>query len=228
MNYSKTDQPGSRPEGLPAPATDAPDLFEAPPAPAGLTGAPGLALPPRIDPSALRREEQRILPSGRAVQMRRLTTKEYLDAKERAAGLVGEITRTNPDPQGRRTSALEEREMMALCITAYTDPFDWTPWMEEQLRVQQAAWEKEHPATDGQPAAPYIPNLDPVALLDRLPPGAWRSTTPFELLTPGDRSLESIFTEVADWAVLVATGSKMLLPTRDFSAIVGKARTVVR
>lgn len=207
------------------------DLFDQQAPAGGAPAAPSLALPPRIDPASLQREEQRILPSGRGVQMRKLTTREYLDAKERAAGLVGELTRTNPDPQGRRTSAAEEREMMALTITAYTDPFDWTPWMEEQIEAQRVAWAAAHPAeglAEGQTPPPFVPMFDPVALLERLPPGAWRRCSPMELLTPGPNSMESVFTEVSDWAAMIAIGSKLLLPTRDFSVILGKARTVVR
>ena len=42
---------------------------------------------------------------------------------------------------------------------------------------------------------------------------------------PG-RALNDVFTEVADWEVLTACAATMMLPTRDLSMIVGKARVV--
>lgn len=204
------------------------DLGEAfaplPPIPAA---DPGGARPPR---APTQRMEEVLLPSGRAVRIRAVKTREYLGAKERAAATAGDPTR-NPDPGGRRYAAAVDRELLALALVAYTGPLDWGPVLDAQLdqqeRAHRAMLEREARPPEQWPPFVFVP--DAAALLATIPPEQWVPTTPLDLLQGGEGvGLESVFDGVADWEVLVATTARLLMPSRDLSGIAGKGRAVVR
>lgn len=179
---------------------------------------------PQAPAPATGRVEDHILPSGRIVRLRRVTTAEYLGAKERATLRVGKA----PDPRGQRMTAALDRELLALMVQAYTAPedVDWHALMQAQAAQQQAAWDARFGAlpVEERPAFVYVP--DRAGLIAQVPLTLFRPTTPQELLTVPGRTLDAVFTEVADWEVLTACAATMMLPTRDLSAIVGKARVV--
>lgn len=197
------------------PAIDAPAPAQVAPAPARMLGT-GNA-----------RQEEHILPSGRVVRLRRITTGEYLGAKERATVRVGK----HPDPKGTRQGEALNREVLCLMVVAYTSPdIDWETLMEQQAAQQEAAHLLKYPvAADGMPAsdAPafsYVP--DRAALVAQVPASAYTMTTPQLLMIAGPQCIDNVFTEVADWEVLGMCAGQMLLPSRDLSRIVGKARVV--
>lgn len=168
-----------------------------------------------------------ILPSGRAVRLRTVTTAEYLDAKERAASNAGDLAK-RPDPRGTRFARELDREMVALAVVAYTDCLDWTPSVEAQVKAQAAAHETMVQGLAPEARPPFEFQPDTAALLNTLPETAWHATTPLALVTPGDGELFAVFSDVADWEVLTRVAGDLLLPRRNMAAFVGKAQRVMR
>lgn len=188
----------------------------------------GAALPPPRIPTAGIRYEEVILPSGRVVRMRRVRTDEYLSAKERAAADCGDPAR-NPDPRGLRFSAALDRELLGLCVVAYTAPLEWSPVLEADVTRQQAAHDERMATLPPEQRTPFFPAPTNVGEMVATVPGeAWHPTTPLELMGKGEHGLLSIFDSIADWEVLTSCAGRLLLPVRDLSGIVGKAVSVVR
>lgn len=166
-----------------------------------------------------------ILPSGRAVRLRAVTTGEYLDAKERAASNVGD---RRPDPRGVRFARELDREMVALALVAYTDRLDWSSSVEAQVNAQLLEHEAMVRGLAPEARPPFEFQPDTAALLNTLPETAWHATTPLALVTPGDGELFTVFSDVADWEVLTRVAGDLLLPRRNMAAFVGKAQRVMR
>lgn len=222
MSTSKSTAPTFTVEGPDDPYVVQPQEAPAKPAPQVTAG-----LPAPYNPAPSQSLEEFILPSGRAVRLRSVRTEEYLGAKERAAATAGDPTK-NPDPRGARMTAALDREMLALVVVAYTDELDWTPTLDAQAATQLMAWgaATKELAPEARPEFKFVP--DASGLLAALPETAWHATTPMELTIPGPRSLLSVFNGIADWEVLTSMAGRLLLPKRNLSAIVGKARTVSR
>lgn len=189
------------------------------------TGSP---LPPPRIPTAGVRYEETVLPSGRVVRMRRVLTSEYLAAKERAAADCGDPQR-NPDPRGLRFAAALDRELLGLCVVAYTAALEWGPVMEAEVLQQQAAHDARMATLPREQHTPFFPAPPDVgALVATVPASAWHPTTPLELMGKGEHGLLEVFSSIADWEVLTSCAGRLLLPARDLSGIVGKAVSVVR
>lgn len=62
-----------------------------------------------------------ILPSGRAIRLKRLTTPDVFLAQERAADNIG----TKSDPGGVRLGNAMTRELMKICLKQITQPLEW-------------------------------------------------------------------------------------------------------
>lgn len=193
-------------------------------APAPVAAPVGVAPTAPAAPAATGRVEDHILPSGRIARLRRVSTVEYLGAKERANARVGKA----PDPKGLRLTAAMDRELLALMVIAYTPAaaVDWYALMQGQAVAQQAAWDARFADKPAEERPPFVYVPDRAALVAQVPETTFVPTTPMELLTTPGRTLDSVFTEVADWEVLTACAAAMMLPTRDLSMIVGKARVV--
>jgi len=171
--------------------------------------------------------EEVIVPSGRAVRLKVVTTAEYLGAKERAAATAGDPTK-RPDPRNTRFSAALDRELLALAVTAYTDPIDWPRLLDAQQQKQARAWAE---ATKGMPDAErpaFVFTPDVAALLAAVPAASWQATTPLALSTPGKQAITEVFDSVADWEVLTRVAGSLLMPSADLAGIVGKAQRVTR
>lgn len=194
------------------------------PATAPVAAPVGVAPTAPAAPAATGRVEDHILPSGRIARLRRVSTAEYLGAKERANARVGKA----PDPKGLRLTAAMDRELLALMVIAYTPAaaVDWYALMQGQAVAQQAAWDARFVGKPAEERPPFVYVPDRAALVAQVPETTFVPTTPMELLTAPGRTLDSVFTEVADWEVLTACAAAMMLPTRDLSMIVGKARVV--
>jgi hypothetical protein len=211
------------PSPVPQPQAATGEVFEIDDAPPSAAALP----PPRIPTAGVRYEEV-ILPSGRVVRMRRVRTDEYLSAKERAAADCGDPAR-NPDPRGLRFSGALDRELLGLCVVAYTAPLEWSPVLEADVTRQQeahAARMETLPPEQRTPFLPAPPKLD--ELIATVPPEAWHPCTPLELMGKGEHGLTTVFDSIADWEVLTSCAGRLLLPVRDLSGIVGKAVSVVR
>jgi hypothetical protein len=200
-----------------------------PEAVAGLVGdssAPGATLtlprPRKVAPRVS--TEEFILPSGRAVRLRAITTEEYVGARERAANATGDVTK-KPDPNGARYQALLDVHMLSLMVQAYTDPMDWSETRAAQKVAQAAAFEREHRDTplDERPRFEFTP--DPDAMLEALDPEDWRTATPMSLMIPtASTYIRKVFNEPADWDMLAAVAAVVMTPRRDLAGIAGKAR----
>jgi len=180
------------------------------------------ALPTRRAPC-----EEVILPSGRAVRLKVVTTAEYLGAKERAAATAGDPAK-RPDPRNTRFSASLDRELLALAVTAYTDPIDWPRLLAAQQQQQAKAWAASVEALPEADRPPFVFAPDVKALLAAVPATTWQATTPLALSTPGKHSLTEVFDSVADWEVLTRVAGSLLMPSADLAGIVGKVQRVTR
>lgn len=166
-----------------------------------------------------------ILPSGRAVRIRRVTTAEYLGAKERALAAAA------PGEEGRltgRVSTALDRELLALAVVAYTASRSW----EEELARQEAEHLAKFPPAEvarlreaGLPVPPFA--ADPEAALASVLPEEWLGVRPLDLLH-GELSVEHLFSEVADYQCLVDLVGRSLLPAANLRGLVGKSRTAAR
>lgn len=208
-----------------APAASAPEVFFDEPVPAPDAG--GARRPPTPPTGSGRKLEEVILPSGRAVRLSLVKTAQYLEAKERAAATAGDPAR-QPDPRGARYTRALDHEMCALSVVAYTEALEWDDALASDAEAQRAAYTAKYGEPPHPSAPPYIYQPDAAAMLATVPESAWLPTTPLELLTPGERSLDSVFCDVADWEVLTASVGRLLLPKRNLSGVVGKGRPVVR
>lgn len=188
---------------------------------------PGVAQDEGARARSAKEWDEVVLPTGRAVRIRRLGTREYLAVKEAAATAVGD----SPDPGGARYQLAMNREGLARALVAYTEPLDWAAAMEAQERARKAAakaaWDAAQESLPRKDRKSFVFMYDVQALLAGVSADEWQRTTPQELLV-GERSLEVVFNDVADWEVLVATVARSLLPKRDLSGIAGKVVRVAR
>lgn len=178
-------------------------------------------------PSGATLYTEAVLATGRAVRVRKVTTAEYLGAKERAMASVNgkglEAAVVNA-----RTAAALDRELIALALVAYTDARDWSA---ELLRQQEAYSAKYTEAEVARLAAANTPvpvftvNVDEA--LASIPAGEWHPVRPIDLLV-GSRSVEDIFDDVADYQGLVNVVGSTLVPAVDLKGLVGKSRTAAR
>jgi len=177
--------------------------------------------PPFAPPSLY---TEAILPSGRAVRIRRVVTAEYLGAKERALAAAG------PE-EGRltaRVSTALDRELLALAVVAYTAPRSWEAELARQEAEHLAKFPPEEVARlqeAGLPVPPFAP--DPEAALASVLPEEWLGVRPLDLLH-GELSVEHLFSEVADYQCLVDLVGRSLLPAANLRGLVGKSRTAAR
>ena len=191
-------------------------------------------VPPK--PGAHRgRLEDHILPTGMIVRLRRVTTAEYLACKQRAA--LDADPRT-PDPGAARHTAAMNRQMLALALVAYVpgDAVDWDDLMRAQVEQQQQQHDAHHArveraardaGVEPPPRVPFVYVPDRAALIAHVPDTSFITTTPMALLTGvGGTKLTDLFDNIADWEALCMCAGALLAPTRDLSAIVGKARAV--
>lgn len=194
------------------PNTAAPHLSPAPEA------DPGGSCPPAIFTEA-------ILATGRAVRVRRVTTAEYLGAKERALSTAA-TKGLPPEAVNARVASALDRELIALALVAYTEV---RPWEEELTRQHREHVERystpEEVARLAEaklPVPPFVPDVD--AALASVAPSEWVPVRPVDLLM-GDRSVERLFNDVAEYQGLVTVVGNTLLPAVDLKGLVGKSRT---
>lgn len=210
--------PPAVPQAAPSPATVAPELParfpDGIPVPRATTGGRELV--------------EVLLPSGRGVRLRRLTTQDFLAAREAAAASAGDPER-KPDPRGVRYTGALDRECTALAVVSFTAEFDWTDTLRALTERARVAHEQAQLALPEDQRAAFVPVPTPAGeLLGLLPESAWCPTTPLKLLTPGADCLEELFRSPADWMMLTQEVGRLLAPTRSLAGIAGKGRTVVR
>lgn len=123
-----------------------------------------------------------LLPSGRAVRVRRLTTKDKLAIDDRCE------QRAIKAKQERPSTSMTLTETLLTCIDSYTDP--------QELKYTEIV---EGEGDD----AKTVKVIDVDAVLDAIPAHAWHKTGYLELSTSGPKSLTDTFDSLADFNALV-------------------------
>lgn len=191
------------------------------------SAAPALAVDTGGDRPAATLYTETILATGRAVRVRKVTTREYLAAKERAMASVNGKG-LEPGTAAARTASALDRELIALALAAYTEPRDWSGEIERQRAEYNARFTEAEVARLMEAKQPVpLFTIDADAALSSIAPGEWREVRPIDLLM-GGRTAEDIFDDVADYQGLINVVGASLLPAVDLKGLVGKSRTAAR
>lgn len=191
------------------------------------SAAPTLAVDTGGDRPSATLYTETVLASGRAVRVRKVTTREYLGAKERAMASVNGKG-LEPAVVNARTASALDRELIALALVAYTEPRSWAAEIERQRAEYDKTYTEEVVAELMEAKRPVpVFTLDIDAALSSIAPGEWREVRPIDLLV-GSRTAEDIFEDVADYQGVVNTVGAALLPAVDLKGLVGKSRTAAR
>lgn len=146
-----------------------------------------------------------LLPSGRGVRFKRLSTRDYLAIQQRVAARVGD----KKDPGGGLVRTMAPVEIVATCLQAITlAPLPWTYRAAEPAETPGESAIDVH-GDAAQPIAP--PQVDVDAMLDAADAGKlWKPVTYADVVKrDGELSFDELFGELADFEAMVAFASGM-------------------
>lgn len=166
-----------------------------------------------------------LLPSGRGVRFRRLTTRDYLAINQRVAAKVGD----KKDPGGGLARTMAPIEIVATALEAITlEPLRWAFRAAPEIAAEaEADSVLDAHAARVAPAAP--PEVDVDAMLDQADAEKrWTPVTYAEVMKrEGPTSFDELFAELADFEAMVAlaTGMGREDPSRGQN-LLGKVQAV--